>query len=273
MKSTGLYPCVGVESGQVPAVGLAGAVLLTEAIRVTGLGDGLSQALAAWRRPSAVHEPGKVLSDLAVCVALRGRCLSDLAVLRCEDEVFGPVASDPTVCRLIKALARDAERRLTTVWGEPPRWNEDGASWVGRVIRPRIDADPRVVEATAQQQAAAKAVRKALEPDDLPRLRMYARIFGTDAVAKNQAAHLDARPHRNVEDATRTANRAHAEIEALRALTPTEALRRIKQSRAIEQTQRDATDRAVEERHRQLQSSRALTQDHGPRYGGPSLDR
>ena len=114
MKSTGLYPCVGVESGQVPAVGLAGAVLLTEAIRVTGLGDGLSQALAAWRRPSAAHEPGKMLSDPAV--------------LRCEDEVFGPVASDPTVCRLIKALARDAERRLTTVWGEPPRWNEDGAS-------------------------------------------------------------------------------------------------------------------------------------------------
>ncbi len=259
MKSTGLYPCVGVESGQVPAVALAGAVLLTEAIRVTGLGDGLSQALAAWRRPSAAHEPGKMLSDPAV--------------LRCEDEVFGPVASDPTVCRLIKALARDAKRRLTTMWGGPPRWNEDGASWVERVTRPRIDADPRVVEATAQQQAAAKAVRKALEPDDLPRLRMYARIFGTDAVAKNQAAYLDARPHRNVEDATRTANRAHAEIEALRALTPTEALRRIKQSRAIEQTQRDATDRAVEERHRQLQSSRALTQDRGPRYGGPSLDR
>ena len=102
---------------------------------------------------------------------------------------------------------------------------------------------------------------------------MCARIFGTDAVAKNQAAYLNARPHRNVEDATRTANRAHAEIEALRALTPTEALRRIKQSRAIEQTQRDATDRAVEERHRQLQSSRALTQDRGPRYGGSFLYR
>ena len=32
--------------------------------------------------------------------------------------------------------------------------------------------------------------------------------------------------------------------------------------------QRDATDRTVEERHRHLQSSRALTQDRGPRYGG-----
>ena len=100
---------MGVESGQVPAVGLAGAVLLTEAIRVTGLGDGLSQALAAWRRPSAVHEPGKVLSDLAVCVALGGRCLSDLSLLRCDKEVFGPVAFDPTVSRLVGTLADHVE--------------------------------------------------------------------------------------------------------------------------------------------------------------------
>ncbi|WP_314847068.1 hypothetical protein [Rothia dentocariosa] len=54
---------------------------------------------------------------------------------------------------------------------------------------------------------------------------------------------------------------------------PRTPLRRIKQSRAIEQMQRDATDRTVEERHRHLQSSRALTQDRDPRYGGSSLDR
>lgn len=54
---------------------------------------------------------------------------------------------------------------------------------------------------------------------------------------------------------------------------PRTPLRRIKQSRAIEQMQRDATDRTVEERHRQLQSSRALTQDRDPHYGGSSLDR
>ena len=47
VKNSGLYPVVGVESGQVPAVGLAGARLLTETSRVTGLGDELSQALSA----------------------------------------------------------------------------------------------------------------------------------------------------------------------------------------------------------------------------------
>jgi hypothetical protein len=37
VKNGGLYPVVGVESGQVPAVGLAGARLLTETSGVTGI--------------------------------------------------------------------------------------------------------------------------------------------------------------------------------------------------------------------------------------------
>ncbi len=53
-----------------------------------------------------------------------------------------------------------------SAWGEPPpRWNEAAPPWVERVTRPRIDANPRVAEATAQQEAAANAVRKTLEPD------------------------------------------------------------------------------------------------------------
>ena len=109
VKATGLYPSVGTESGDVSAVGLAGARLLTETIQVTGLGEELCGALSSWRRTWSVHDPGKVMADLAVCVALGGRCLSDLSLLRCEKEVFGPVASDPTVCRLVKTLAGDVE--------------------------------------------------------------------------------------------------------------------------------------------------------------------
>ena len=106
VKNSGLYPVVGVESGQVPAVGLAGARLLTETSGVTGLGDELSRALSAWRRSWAVHDPGKVMADLAVCVALGGRCLSGLSLLRRDKEVFGPVASDPTVSRLVGGPGR-----------------------------------------------------------------------------------------------------------------------------------------------------------------------
>ena len=109
VKNSGLYPSVVAESGDVPAVGLAGARLLTETSGVTGLGNELSQALSTWRRPGSVHDPGKIILDLAVCVALGGRCLSDLSLLRREKEVFGPVASDPTVSRLAGALADHVE--------------------------------------------------------------------------------------------------------------------------------------------------------------------
>ena len=109
VKNSGLYPSVVAESGDVPAGGLAGARLLTETSGVTGLGNELSQALSTWRRPGSVHDPGKIILDLAVCVALGGRCLSDLSLLRCEKEVFGPVASDPTVSRLAGALADHVE--------------------------------------------------------------------------------------------------------------------------------------------------------------------
>ena len=109
MNNSGLCPVVGVESGQVPAVGLAGARQLTETSGVTGLSNELSQALSTWRRPGSVHDPGKIILDLAVCVALGGRCLSDVALLRCQGEVFGPVASDPTGSRLVGTLADHVE--------------------------------------------------------------------------------------------------------------------------------------------------------------------
>ena len=109
VKNSGLYPAVGVESGDVPAVGLAGVRLLTETSRVTGLGNELSRALTAWRRTWSVHDPGKITANLAVCVALGGRCLSDLSLLRCDKELFGSVASAPTACRLVGTLADHVE--------------------------------------------------------------------------------------------------------------------------------------------------------------------
>jgi hypothetical protein len=45
-------------------VSQAGAVLLWETMRVTGLGGGLSESLSRWRAPRAVHDPGKIVADL-----------------------------------------------------------------------------------------------------------------------------------------------------------------------------------------------------------------
>ncbi len=49
-----------------------------EAARVTGLGQGLSGGLARWRAPRAVHDPGKIIADLVVTLALGGDCLADI---------------------------------------------------------------------------------------------------------------------------------------------------------------------------------------------------
>ncbi|MCM3662377.1 IS1380 family transposase [Georgenia satyanarayanai] len=115
MKTTRAYPRVEVDTASVPAVGQAGGVLLTETIAATGLGAELSEALAPWRKPLAVHDPAKVITDLAACLALGGDTLSDVALLRAEPDLYGPVASDPTVSRTIDALATDATAALRAI--------------------------------------------------------------------------------------------------------------------------------------------------------------
>jgi hypothetical protein len=96
-------------------VSQAGSVLLWETMRVTGLGRGLSQNLAPWRAPRAAHDPGKVIADLAAAVALGGDCLADIAVLREQPQLAGPVASDPVVSRLVSQLAGDLPRALKAI--------------------------------------------------------------------------------------------------------------------------------------------------------------
>jgi Transposase DDE domain group 1 len=63
----------------------------------------------------AVHDPGKIITDLAVTLALGGDCLADIAALRAGPALFGPVASDPVVSRLVSRLASDAPRALKAI--------------------------------------------------------------------------------------------------------------------------------------------------------------
>lgn len=77
----------GVECGRDAAGGDDGQV---------GLDRALPAALGRWCRPTAIHDPGKIVGDLAIAVALGGDCLADIATVRAEPAVFGQVASDPT---------------------------------------------------------------------------------------------------------------------------------------------------------------------------------
>jgi len=110
-----LYPGVQVDAAACGVVSQAGGVALLEAVRVSGLDRLMAVGLEPWRAPRAVHDPAKVLLDLAVTLALGGDCLADVAVLRAEPGVYGRVASDPTVSRTIDALAADAPRALLAI--------------------------------------------------------------------------------------------------------------------------------------------------------------
>uniref|UniRef100_A0AAU3H609 Transposase n=1 Tax=Streptomyces sp. NBC_01401 TaxID=2903854 RepID=A0AAU3H609_9ACTN len=55
------------------------------------------------------------LTWLALAVALGGDCLAEVAMPRAEPAVFAPVASDPTVSRLIDALAASENKPLRAI--------------------------------------------------------------------------------------------------------------------------------------------------------------
>ncbi|MEV6160308.1 IS1380 family transposase [Nonomuraea sp. NPDC052129] len=93
----------------------AGGLLLTRTLAITGLDRALSHELERWRPSRAVHDPGKVIADLAISLALGGDCLADIAMLRAQPELFGPIASDPTISRLIDRLASDPTRALKAI--------------------------------------------------------------------------------------------------------------------------------------------------------------
>jgi Transposase DDE domain group 1 len=115
MQNTVRRPKITVSADGKGLVSQAGGLLLAEAARVTGLGQGLSGALERWRASRAVHDPGKIVSDLVMTLALGGDCLADVAVLRAWPELAGPVASDPVISRLVAALAAEGPRALRAI--------------------------------------------------------------------------------------------------------------------------------------------------------------
>jgi hypothetical protein len=147
-------------------VSQAGGLLLAEALQVTGLGQGLSGALTRWRAPRAVHDPGKIIADLAMALGLGGDCLADVAVLRAQPELAGPVASDPVISRLISALAADAPRALRAI--RKARAAARGRAWAlagerapgadGSLIP--VDLDATIVLAHSEKEKAAPTWKK-----------------------------------------------------------------------------------------------------------------
>jgi hypothetical protein len=166
MQNTARRAKVAVSDDGQGIVSHAGALLLTETARVTGLQSGLSAGLGRWRPSRAVHDPGKTVLDLAVTVALGGDCLADVSVLRAEAALFGPVASDPVVSRLVTRLAADPAAALRAIGAARAAARErawslagDQSPGAGGGLIP-VDIDATIVTAHSDKQQAAATWKK-----------------------------------------------------------------------------------------------------------------
>jgi hypothetical protein len=90
----------------------AGTALLCELADRSGLTGAMSQAMGGCGISWHTHDPGVVLTHLAVAIADGADCLADLAVLKEQDELFGPVASVPTAWRAVQATASVELRQI-----------------------------------------------------------------------------------------------------------------------------------------------------------------
>jgi Transposase DDE domain group 1 len=158
-----LGPWLSVVSYSESLISTAGAVLLGQTARVIGLDRALSKMLAPWRARWAIHDPGKIVADLAIAVALGGDCAADIALVRAQPQVFGSVASDPTVSRLIARLAANTDDAVAAIraaratareraWGHAGVPRQDGL-----VV---IDLDATLVTAHSDKESAAPTWKK-----------------------------------------------------------------------------------------------------------------
>lgn len=162
-------PNLVLDPARESLISSSGALLLNQTARVTGLDRSLSRALAPWRRPGTQHDPGKVLLDVATAVALGGDCLADVAAVRSQRQVFGTVASDPTISRVFTALAGDVDAAVAAI--RRVRADARATSWVrrrplartpggrsgGQVI---VDIDATLVTAHSDKEGAEPTFKR-----------------------------------------------------------------------------------------------------------------
>ena len=135
--------------------GHTGAALLGELADRLGLTRALSWRAGRGETPRHRHNAGAVLRDLAVLLADGGDCLSDLAVLRQQPELFGPVASTPTAWRVMERVACDPDGLA----GLPAaRAHARAAAWRAGAHADgllAIDVDGTLLDAHSPKQGAA----------------------------------------------------------------------------------------------------------------------
>jgi len=151
--------------------GHAGTRLLADIADVTGLSREFSHALASLRQRRRGHDPGRVAIDLAVTLADGGEAIGDVAVLRDQPELFGPVASDATAWRVLSDMDSHALERLRTAraaarevaWAQMVKTRGElrSATVAGRRIDALVlDLDATIVVCHSEKESATPTWKK-----------------------------------------------------------------------------------------------------------------
>ncbi len=112
MHTTGSRPKLVVSADGRGVVSHAGSRLLADLPDGIGPTGAFTDGLRRLRPRGTGHDPGRIAVDLAVMLADGGEALADLALLRDQREVFGPVASTATAWRLLADIGPAALTRL-----------------------------------------------------------------------------------------------------------------------------------------------------------------
>jgi hypothetical protein len=135
----------------------AGLVWLGEVADRSGLTAGLRLAMAGV--PRRRHDPGVTLAQMVVALADGAVCVSDLATVRDQPGLFGPVASQTTAWRTIGGLGPDEFRRLAGA-----RAAARAAAWAAGAgpagDETIVDFDATIVRTRADKQDAAATYKR-----------------------------------------------------------------------------------------------------------------
>jgi Transposase DDE domain group 1 len=134
----------------------AGVGWLAETADLSGLTVGLSAAMAGV--PQRRHDAGRTLGQVVLALADGATCLSDLAALRSQRDMFGAVASEATVWRTINHVGPVELRGIATAraMARERAWAA-GAGPTGDVI---VDLDATIIRTKADKQDAAPTYKR-----------------------------------------------------------------------------------------------------------------
>jgi hypothetical protein len=161
VKRTSWWQGLSVTADDAGVVPLAGSVAVRLLADRVGLTDGLSAALAR-RGFSPGHARGQVWVDVAVMLTAGGEAIADIDTLRHQPDLWGPVASAPTVWRTMDeatpaALARVEKARSQArrhVWGLLPTLPASKVAGTDLAEMVVLDVDATLVAAHSEKDRA-----------------------------------------------------------------------------------------------------------------------